>query len=331
MDIEEFCSSGAPRWNRLERLLDRVEAASSTLDIQGLEELVGLYRQACSDLNRARSLTASPDVLDPLNRLVGRGYRFLYGRAPRGAWRKDVAVFFSATVPRAFRRRRGLMLQATIALLLGALVGLVGVLVHPPNAELLIPPMFFTESPRERVEKIESGEERIDSLDEALTFGATLYTHNIRVGFLAFSLAALTVIGAHLLLFHNGVILGAVAASYHADGVQRFFIAWVGPHGALELPAIVFSAAAGLVLGNALLFPGDLSRAAALRTAAPDSWRILATAIAAFLAAGLIEGSFSQFTGRTVPLDLKIVVALILFACLACWLFFAGRRSGASA
>ena len=89
------------------------------------------------------------------------------------------------------------------------------------------------------------------------------------MAFLAFSLGALTIAGGILLLFYNGVILGAVATMYILDGVPLFFFAWVGPHGALELPAIIFGGAAGLVAGRALLMPGDLSRAASLRRVLP--------------------------------------------------------------
>ena len=66
------------------------------------------------------------------------------------------------------------------------------------------------------------------------------------------------------------MILGAVAAQYVMDGVSTFFFAWVGPHGALELPAIVFSGAAGIRAGRALLLPGNLSVATSLRQAFPD-------------------------------------------------------------
>jgi uncharacterized membrane protein SpoIIM required for sporulation len=70
-------------------------------------------------------------------------------------------------------------------------------------------------------------------------------------------------------------VLGAVAGLYLLDGVQLFFLAWVGPHGALELPAIVFAGAAGLVAGHALWLPGRLSRGAALRRALPSLWAML--------------------------------------------------------
>src|SRR4029077_13293543 len=154
-----------------------------------------------------------------------------------------------------------------------------------------------------------------------------LYTHNIRVSFFAFSLAALSLAGGVWILFYNGIILGAVAATYLMDGVTTFFVAWVGPHGALELPAIVFSGAAGILAGRALLLPGSLWVASSLRKAFPDLRRMLLGTAAILVLAGLIEGSFSQFTQKSFPYGVKIGVAISLFVLLLSYLFLARRSS----
>jgi uncharacterized membrane protein SpoIIM required for sporulation len=214
--------------------------------------------------------------------------------------------------------------RAAIALALGAVVGFTAVIRDPAQARALLPDQFFTQSPAARVEKIESGKEPIDTLRKATEFGSFLYTHNIQVSFLTFAAGALTFAGGLLLLFYNGVILGAVAAQYLAEGAGTFFVAWVGPHGALELPSIVFAGAAGLLAGNALLMPGDSGRSAALRDAFPAVFRMLSACAALLVCAGLIEGSFSQLSARSVPYAAKIAVALALFAATCAWLF--GRR-----
>ena len=328
MDLDRFIRLRRQRWARLEILLDTAEQ-SAHMDAPALQELLSLYRQACSDLNEARSYTANAGLIGRLNDLTGRGYRFVYRGARTLRLRGALQRFLSFEVPYTFRREGRFVLAAAAALLLGAAVGLAGVMADRDNGRLLIPAEFFSESPAERVAKIEADEERIDTVDKALAFGASLYTHNIQVSFLAFALGALTFAGGLLLLFYNGVILGAVAAQYVMDGVTTFFLAWVGPHGALELPAIIFSGAAGIKAGRALLLPGDLSVAASVRRAFPDLRRMLLGTAATLVLAGLIEGSFSQFTNRTFPYPLKIGVAVMLFVLLVSYLFV--RRSGKAA
>lgn len=326
MDIEKFVVNRSPVWADLDALVARAEEETETLSHDDVHRLVELYRRACSDLNLARSYTANPELIGRLNQLTGRAYRFVY---QAGHEKPIVASFVrlvTREIPTAFRRERIAIAIAAAAFVLGALFGAGAVLLDRANAARLIPGEFFTESPRERVARIERDEERIDSAEKAMLFGASLYTHNIQVSFLAFSLGALTYVGALWLLFYNGVILGAIATMYVLDGVTTFFVAWVGPHGALELPSIIFGAAAGLLAGRALLMPGNLTRAASLRRALPSVWRIMIGTALTLVLAGLIEGGFSQFSAKTIPYPIKIAVAVLLFSALMTYLFV--RRVG---
>jgi uncharacterized membrane protein SpoIIM required for sporulation len=324
MNIERFLSERRPVWDSLDALLTRADQVE--LSRAETQEMVELYRRTCSDLNRARSYTANPEILGHLNQLTGRAYRFIYRAAhDTPVWQTFVKLV-TREIPAAFRRERWYVVVAAVAFLAGTLFGSVAVLIDPANGERLVPPDFFTESPRERVEKIERNEERIDNVEKAVLFGASLYTHNIQVSFLAFSLGALTLVLGLVLLFYNGVILGAIGTLYALDHVSVFFFAWVGPHGALEIPAIIFGGAAGLVVGRALLMPGNLSRGASLRRVLPSVWRMIIGAAMTLVLAGIIEGSFSQFSSKTIPYALKISVAVLLFLGLTTYLFL--RRTG---
>jgi uncharacterized membrane protein SpoIIM required for sporulation len=331
MDVEDFVREREPRWQGLEGLLERAEESpESDFGPERLLELVRLYRLSCSDLNQLRSLTANPQLLGRLNQLVGRGYRFVYQHQNVRPGLKAVRRFLLRDVPATFRAEYRWVLSAALALLVGAAVGFGAVVVEPDNARTLIPEEFFAESASDRVHHIEHDKERIDNTEKATALGAFLYTHNIQVAFLCFSLGALTLVFGWVLLFYNGLLLGAVAAQYLLDGVGTFFLAWVGPHGALELPALVFASAAGLRAGSALLLPGEVGRAAAIRTAFPSVWRMLLTSVLLLVFAGLIEGSFSQFSSRAVPYGVKIGFALVLFTSMVAWLFGAlpGARRG---
>jgi uncharacterized membrane protein SpoIIM required for sporulation len=327
MELDLFIRERRPRWDRFERLLDDVERnPDQSLDTRTLQELVRLYRQACSDLNHARSITAQPLLLDRLNQLTGRGYRYVYRDARRVTLLEATKSLFLYEVPATFRRERPVVGTAALAMLLGGLFGFAAVWSNPYLAEDLVPGMFRTESARKRVEQLEKEDERINTVGVAAALGAYLMSHNIQVSFLCFSLGALTILGGYSILFYNGVILGAIAAQYVMDGVTTFFLAWVGPHGALELPAIIFSGAAGIKAGHALLLPGNLSVASSLRRAFPDLRRMLLGTAGILVFAGLIEGSFSQFTKKTFPYPFKISVAIALFVLLLSYLFV--RRKG---
>lgn len=333
MELDRFLADRAARWRRLEQLLDEVEGRlDRDMGLARIQEIVHLYREACSDLNKARSYTANPAVLDRLNELTGRGYRFVYRRQPRGLTWPAVVRFLRHDIPATFRRRRRSVLAAGAALVLGAVVGFGAVVADPRRGPELVPREFFDVSPRERVERLERDKERIETVEEATKFASHLYTHNMQVALLAFSLGALTIVGGLWILFYNGVILGAVAGLYVTEGVHVFFLAWVGPHGALEIPAIVFAGAAGLVAGQALLLPGERSSGASVKAVTADVWQMMVATAGVLIVAGVIEGSFSQFTAKTIPYAVKIAVAGGLFVALLSYLFAGGlpRDEGAA-
>ena len=84
-------------------------------------------------------------------------------------------------------------------------------------------------------------------------FSAQLITHNIQVALLAAALGVTFGIGTALLLFENGVLLGAVAVRYTQQGFGLFVTAWLLPHGAFEIPSILIAGQAGFYLARLLL------------------------------------------------------------------------------
>ena len=231
-ELESFVQRRDERWRALETLLDGAEREAE-LGPERLMELVRLYRLSCSDLNRLRTLTANPDLLGRVNRIVARGYRTIYQHRMRRWPRLALRRWLGREMPDTVRREWRFVLASALALLLGAALGFTAVAQNPDDAAGLVPPGLYVEHPRERVAALESGPERIDSAQKATSFGAFLYSHNIEVSFVAFTLGAATLFLGWLLVFYNGVLLGAVAAQYAVEGVGSFFLAWVGPQGVL--------------------------------------------------------------------------------------------------
>ena len=140
------------------------------------------------------------------------------------------------------------------------------------------------ESPAERVAQEESA--KTDRLQgRKATFSAQLMTHNIQVTVMTMAAGVTWGVGTIILLFYNGVILGAVAADYMGAGYGQFLAGWLLPHGSIEIPAILLGGQAGLMLAGALIGWGErTSRADRLRAVAHD---LLAIALGAAAHAGV--------------------------------------------
>jgi uncharacterized membrane protein SpoIIM required for sporulation len=125
-------------------------------------------------------------------------------------------------------------------------------------------------------------------------FASFLFTHNARVGMLCFALGFLAGAPVFLLLLTNGLLLGAFGALFAGRGLGAEFWAWVSPHGVTELLAVVLCSAGGLVLAQALVFPGRIPRLRNLALRGREAGVLLLGAVVMLLLAGLIQGIFRQ-------------------------------------
>ena len=310
------------RWERLSSLLDSVEMRSaSALSTETARELAALYRATSSDLLEEVRRDADSATAEYLRGLVGRGHGLLHrGTSPRiGA---AIARFFARDFPDVVRRRFRAVLLVTLIFFAGATYGAVAMSADTGAGEVLLPFGHRYNDPRARVAQEESGGTSVGtSAMVGTTFAAQLMTHNSQVTYLAFALAVTGGIGTVLMIFANGAYLGAVGADYVAAGEGKFFVAWVGPHGVIEIPAMLLGAAAGLILARALFAPGLLGRARALELAGKDALHLLLGATATLVLAGIIEGTFSQIHEPQISYDVKIAFAAVLLALYLFYLF----------
>ena len=105
--------------------------------------------------------------------------------------------------------------------------------------------------------------------------------------------------------------------------VATTFWSFVAGHSSFELIAIVFSGAAGLRLGLAVVAPGNLSRKAALVAAAKPAVRMMYGAAIMFMIAAFVEAFWSPLT--EVPFRIKIAVGITAWLVLLVYFAFAGR------
>jgi uncharacterized membrane protein SpoIIM required for sporulation len=158
------------------------------------------------------------------------------------------------------------------------------------------------------------------------TFSATLMTHNTKVSIFALALGMTWGIGTIILLFYNGVILGAVTADYMLAEQTRFLIGWLLPHGSIEIPAILIAGQAGLLLASALIGWGNrASLRMRLRAISPDLVTLIFGVGVLLIWAGFIEAFLSQYHEPIIPYSIKTAFGMVELILLA---LFLGRSGG---
>ena len=154
--------------------------------------------------------------------------------------------------------------------------------------------------------------------------GSLIIVNNLQVAFVAFALG-ITGIGTVITLVFNGVLFGGVLGLYAAKGIAQLILAFVAPHGVLELSAIAIAGGAGLLLTTALLLPGTQTRRDALMANATRALKLIVCAIVFMLIAGMLEGLVSPIPWW--PIEWKAMVAFATFVVMIGYLSLGRRRT----
>ena len=328
IDLPRFLAAARPSWEELERMLDRFTAEPDLrLDIDQARRFYYLYQRCAADLARVQTFSAEPEVRSHLESLVLRAYGEIHETRERSRrWRPW--DWFRRTLPRTFRRHAGAFGLAVGVTIAGCAFGGVALLADPEARSALLPEPHLRLTPSQRVAREESATS--DPLAGAkTTFSAFLMTHNIRVSLFALALGMTWGIGTAVLLFANGVTLGAIVVDYVGDGQGTFLAGWLLPHGAVEIPSILIAGQAGLVLAYALIGRGDARPLGQrLRRILPDVLTLIGGVAILLVWAGTVEAFLSQYHAPYLPYGIKIALGCVELVLLAWFLALAGRDGG---
>lgn len=316
MKQQSFEQQHQQSWQTIEQLLEKPSS------IENSKLCAEYYMQLCQQLALSKQRLYDDALIERLNKLVMRLYRELYRY--RSESRLNLYGFFTRGFPLALYQHRYFI---AIALMVFVLPGLIaGLWIYfDENAIYSVLDHASVRGVEQMYDPAAGklGRER-ESETDILMFGFYI-KNNISIAFHCFAAGLLAGVGTLFVLISNGLHIGSIAGHLtRLDYVDTFY-PFVVTHGAFELTAIVFSGAAGLKLGYALLNPGQYSRLNALKLAGRDAIPMLYGIILMLVIAAFIEAFWSS--SASLPISTKYTVGGI------CWLLvllysFSGRRFG---
>jgi uncharacterized membrane protein SpoIIM required for sporulation len=321
MNQDQFVARHQERWQELAGILDQAQKLGpQRLPTATVERLGRLYRWAASDLAYARTYFPGSQASLYLNELVARAHSLVYAEPPQ-RW-KAIRRFLTRGIPQAVREAWRPFVLAGAFMVLGALIGWFAILHDPNLAQALVSDQILNATPEPK-----SGDVWPVS-DRALT-GTFIMLNNIRVGILSFALGITLGVGTALVLFQNGLILGALAAKYHQAGLSYPFWALILPHGVVELLAICLCGAAGFAMGWPIVAPGDLTRKKAIAQGARRAAILLLSSIPMFVIAAIIEGWITP--EGALPEWSKYLIAVVTGLLTFAYWLLPGRKQASQA
>jgi uncharacterized membrane protein SpoIIM required for sporulation len=305
---QALIAAGSPRWNAFaSRLAQAQRRGLRSLGEEGVREFVAEYRALSADLARLRTASGGRalDELFQLGRLVAGAHNLLY--RDRGMALRATLRFLFTDGPREVRRSAKAIALAALLLFGPAIVAGVSVARTPSIAPELLPAAMLQRAD-DGVRRAKTGEGYID--DPQLfrpVMASGIIANNVQVTFAAFAGGVTAGLLTVLMLVMNGISMGSVVGLYASKGIVRLLVAFVAPHGVLELFAICVAGGGAFLIAAGMLVPGARTRRRAIVENGQRAIRLIGVSTLLLIVAGTLEGFVSPIPWW--PIEGKLAVS----------------------
>jgi uncharacterized membrane protein SpoIIM required for sporulation len=302
-----FINKNTERWTDYEKVLDHTDDLNP-------DRLSDMFIQITDDLSFSRTFYPRSSITKYLNSLAFRMHQIIY--INKKEEKKRFRLFWKFEFPLHLRSVRKYIIYSLIIFLVSMAIGVVSTLNDDTFVRLILGDDYVNMI----LQNMDSGDplavyKNMNQVDMFL--GITF--NNIKVSFYAFIFGVFFSVGTAYILFYNGVMLGSFLAFFYQKGFLGDAMLTIWIHGTLEIFAIIMAGAAGIILGNSILFPGTYSRLTSFMHGVKSSLKIAVGIVPMYIVAGFLEGFITRYTNMPVAVRLFIILSSLLFII---WYFF---------
>lgn len=302
-----FINRNKAKWQRLEKAADGLDKLSA-------DEANDLYVELTDDLSYARTFYPNSNVTSYLNGVSARVHQMLHRNERTD--RNRFARFWKEDVPLAMAATRPQLLVSSIIFLVFLGVGILSVFHDFTFVRLMMGDEYVNMT----LENIRNGRpmDVYGSMDQGDMF-MYITVNNIRVSMFMFALGLFTSFAPGFLLWREGIRIGSFIGMMFSEGVGHVSILTIMVHGTLELSALMIAGAAGITLGNGMIFPGTHTRMESFLRGAKLGLKVVMGLVPIFMLAGFLE----SFVTRHAPVmnDWVSITIISLSAAFILWYF----------
>lgn len=292
-----FVRQNSERWKRFEELLRGTTKPTP-------DQLSEMFIQLTDDLSFANTQYPQSRTANYLNQLTAKIHLAIYKNKKEQKGR--FVTFWKHELPLEVYAHRKKLFYAWIIFVVSGILGAVSALYDDTFVRLILGDAYVNMT----INNIREG-------NPLAVYGITgqsdmflmITFNNLRVSLIAFAAGIMVSVGTGILLFSNGIMVGAFLTFFFREGLLAHSLSVIMLHGTIELSAIVIAGGAGLVMGNAILFPGTYSRFVSFRRGALSGLKIVVGLVPFIVIAGFIESFVTRYTMMPAIFKVAIIAA----------------------
>lgn len=290
----------------IKRNLERWENYQETTEDP--DEVAKRFTYLVDDLSYAKTFYPGSNTIRYINGIAANIYLSIYKNKKEKSHR--LITFWTTELPLVIRRNHRLLLFTFLFFLAFVFIGIISAY----NDQTFIRAVLGDRYVDMTEQNIANGDPfGVYKSEHSFAMFVSIAFHNIWVAFYCYAMGIFLGIGTIFLQFKNGIMLGVFEYMFfhHHMGMQSILVVFI--HGTLEISALVIAGCAGLMLGNALLFPGTYTRLQSLRRAGKDSIKIIISLVPIFTVAAFFEGFVTRHTEMPLWLSATILLSSASF------------------
>ncbi len=292
-----FIKKNKDRW----QLFDAVLNNKKNMDP---DQLADLYIEITDDLSYAKTFYPNSNTEAYLNGIASRAHQKIYKTKKES--KNRLIRFFKEEFPLEFYHYRKELLIAFSVFLFFTIAGAYSS-AHDGNFVRLILGDHYV---NKTLEYIESGDPMaVYKQQEESSMFLLITINNIKVAMYAFVMGILFSVGTLYVMMNNGIMLGSFLYFFYERGLLWEASRTIWIHGTIEISVIIIAGAAGLVVGNGILFPGTYTRLVSFSKSVKAGLKIMVSTIPFFIVAGFLEGFVTRHTEMPDILAIAIIIS----------------------
>jgi len=302
-----FINRNIKKWQNIEYMFVNTKRVKA-------DDLADSFIKLTDDLAFSQTYYPQSETTQYLNALTLKAHTLIYKNKKEKSDR--IVKFWKYEFPELMFKHKKFLLYSLMIFLFSAIVGAFSAWQDVDFIRLIMGDGYVNMT----LENIENGDPMAvykNANNVEMFLGITI--NNIKVSFWAFILGIFVSIGTGWILFNNGIMVGSFLFFMADNDALYNSVLAIFMHGTLELFAIVVAGAAGILIGNSLLFPKTYSRLNSFRKAFKEGLKIVLGLAPFFVIAGFIEGFITRFT--LIP-DVFRIIFILSSVVFITWYFF---------